>query len=311
MINNWEDIVHDQLTTLAKCGLAHYAHHMTISYTNGPLDRLQQVVNQHFSIFPPIPSPSIMDSESPIMTIEFLPGPEKIPWESSIMNAIVDTCHDYHHHERTSPTEDDLMVFYFHNKGASKYKYWKQLLFQNPPSSPPPKKDPYSHSLYWRKYLEYFTLERPTLCLTALSHGAYTCGIEFQTTPSPHYSGNFWSAACHYIVQSQDVMTKFHPSETYSYTSAELWIGRGSTIVPPSQNYKFVGLVDDERNLYDHLIYPSEYEYEKGKEEEVLQIITDSLRSRSSGIGKNDEEEDVNSKQILESFLFQQHSAKT
>lgn len=276
MIKNWEEIVHDQLMTLEKCGLAHYAKSFTITYTNGNPEKLKRVLDSFHSFA----------KEATKIKIEIIPGHNMIPWEGTIMNSIYDTCHELagdmteNENESTPDESEDesvnkgqrqsVVVFYFHNKGASRYdQNWKKQL---------KKRGSYAYSLYWRKYLEYFTLERPNLCLTAFANGAYTCGPEFQMSPRMHYSGNFWSASCDYIVKSKDVMKKFNMDESHSYTAAEFWIGEGYNLF--NEKNKFIGLIDDERNMYNELFYPSEYRLRD--EFEAIEVVAELSQSQEN-----------------------------
>jgi hypothetical protein len=52
--------------------------------------------------------------------------------------------------------------------------------------------------LQWRKYLEYFNIERHDECIKDLD--TYdTCGVNFHIKPWKHYSGNFWWATSNHI----------------------------------------------------------------------------------------------------------------
>jgi hypothetical protein len=76
--------------------------------------------------------------------LERVVQPHSVPWEGPIMNALHQYCTKH----------SDSVVFYFHDKGVSKYHpNWRNMADQV---------WTYSRVLYWRKYLEYFTLERPT-----------------------------------------------------------------------------------------------------------------------------------------------------
>eukprot|EP00985_Skeletonema_marinoi_P006743 scaffold2938_cov117-Skeletonema_marinoi.AAC.1 len=135
-----------------------------------------------------------------------------------------------HCNSSSSPSPKEEVVFYFHNKGTSRWSEdWKSKL--DVPES-------YAYSLYWRLYLEYFTIERPQLCLDQLLlKGATSCGPNwrpgnadnFKGREVPkgkhlitnHYSGNFWSATCEHINHLEPMAGKMW------YTDGELWIGRG------------------------------------------------------------------------------------
>lgn len=67
--------------------------------------------------------------------------------------------------------------------------------------------------------MEWFLLEKPTLCIRShVLYQAKTCGVDLRQWDTTHYSGNFWSASCHYIIEL--------PLKTHNnYLSAEFWIG--------------------------------------------------------------------------------------
>lgn len=50
----------------------------------------------------------------------------------------------------------------------------------------------------WRKYLEYFNIERFRDCIQDLNQYD-TCGVNFHIKPWKHYSGNFWWANSNHI----------------------------------------------------------------------------------------------------------------
>lgn len=59
----------------------------------------------------------------------------------------------------------------------------------------------FKRSTDWTKYMLYFLVEAdPAACLNELeSNNAYTIGCNYNETPVPHYSGNFWWATAKYI----------------------------------------------------------------------------------------------------------------
>jgi hypothetical protein len=80
------------------------------------------------------------------------------------------------------------LVAYIHDKGTR----WSQAA--NPPR--------FQYQWDWRKQMEYFVLEHPEGCISALRNGeADACGSEFVNQGSPHFSGNDWWATCAQIRQ--------------------------------------------------------------------------------------------------------------
>ena len=122
----------------------------------------------------------------------------------------------------------------------------------------------YAYSLYWRKYLEHYTIERPHLCLDKLlfsdDEGWLTsCGpnwIEHQW--GNHYSGNFWAATCEHINHLELTINKYQywirniPLLNYGL---ELQQQGGGTI-------REAKLTSTTKKLYSNLIYPGEYSHQ-------------------------------------------------
>jgi hypothetical protein len=65
--------------------------------------------------------------------------------------------------------------------------------------------------------MEYFAIDHWRDCVKALQdHDA--CGVNWRTTPSPHFSGNFWWAKASYVANLP------HAIGT-GYVDPEMWIG--------------------------------------------------------------------------------------
>jgi hypothetical protein len=106
------------------------------------------------------------------------------------------------------------LVAYIHDKGTR----WAKA------------KDParFQYQWDWRKMMEYFILEHPQGCVSALRSGeADACGSEFVSRDSRHFSGNEWWATC------AQVRRQGHPIDaSYSkrkhdsrlYLDPEFWI---------------------------------------------------------------------------------------
>jgi len=114
--------------------------------------------------------------------------------------------------------EDSVYVFYCCNAGVS----------HKP-----------NHDLYpdWRWLMSYFNHFRWRDCVKALDEGYDTVGIEWQTDPVSHWSGNFWWATAEYITTLPDVkdMKTFDAGngighKTHPRHGAEFWIGRNPNV---------------------------------------------------------------------------------
>ena len=231
MIGNWRDIVMDQLNTISKCGLGKNLDEFILSYANGRPDELLEIVKLHNIAVEP----------------QLVPVQAK-PWECPANNATLALCN-------SRPSNDDkkTVVFYIHNKGSSRYEEnWRQKMDRD--------KQYGKTGVYWRKFIEFFHIERPSLCIEKILSGGMTCGSAIR---GRHYSGNFWVASCDYISQLEPCGAK-----NTNYIESEHWLGRamgGGTLDPD----KYVELfkaprVDGGGNdqlmyLYRHLILPEEY----------------------------------------------------
>ena len=218
LVGNWVNIVHDQLETLEQCGLGYIANDLTITYRNSPypddhtVQLLQGMLNQY-------------NFSTSLQTIQVINAGPTYPYEWPIMQEMYNKCSSKAKETvpSVSPPKDEdqtkRIVFYLHNKGCSKYKAsWR-----------PDKHDPYYRVLLWRKYMEWFIHERPTLCLKAiLRHGAMTCGVQLKSRPFVHYSGNFWAASCDWVKQLNN--NKPNGSRQLRYIGAELWIGNQTMV---------------------------------------------------------------------------------
>ena len=226
MLNNWRAIAEDQLRTLDRCGLGRKASRLILSYSNGPASdilRLLEPYNFTFKI-------DLVESTG-------------APWEAAIMTKLLGFCRSREEHQ------DPTIVFYFHNKGCSRYtEDWRERVsgFGS-----------YAKVLYWRKYLEYFTLERPALCIEEIvGKNASTCGANLDWNYyRKFYSGNFWSASCQYISSLQPVNMTTWWFE-YEYLAAEMWLG-GRFM--NADRDKYVNLHENKKLLYLDLFGPEMY----------------------------------------------------
>jgi len=226
MVNNWKLILEDQITTLKECGLLGIAATpLMISYSNGLLSDLFRVLNP------------LLGSDGANKTISTVES-TGVPWESPAMNMIHQYCNEQEHRQTT-------VVFYIHNKGASKWHpSWREQIDANETWT-------YGHSLYWRKYLEYFLIERPALCLDKiLLQNASTCAANWHPTLHNHYSGNFWSASCKHIQRLERLKDS-------NYVAAEFWLGSYAGLQSNQEHH--TSLHTTYKNLYEELIKPDEY----------------------------------------------------
>ena len=94
-------------------------------------------------------------------------------------------------------------ILFFHSKGVSHFDF--------------PTDD-------WRKYMEYFTVERWQDCVDKLNEGYDACGVMWNSKTVygdfPHFSGAFWWAKCSYI----NTLDHVYLTMNWKY-GREMWIG--------------------------------------------------------------------------------------
>jgi hypothetical protein len=240
MINNWKRIVTDQMHTLEYCGLGYMASSLTISYSKPK----ESIDTDHTNLSTGDATEEITEILNQFrfttaIRVSFIESTTS-PWEKPVMESMARTCRSstttggMEHQGGSVPTqnrsegqqkgsEKKVFVYYFHNKGVSHYKNDDSV--QN--CVPNVTSFEYCNAIHWRKYMESFLLERPTLCLRAmLYHGALTCGVNLNHYSRWHYSGNFWAASCDYIATlPPTVELDLSLPELYNYVIAEIWIG--------------------------------------------------------------------------------------
>jgi hypothetical protein len=234
MMNNWRLIVKDQLHTLHNCGLGEALTHFYITYSNNnthnTLEELQSMVGRY---------PFTQQA-----TFQFSPGQ---PVEGTAINAIHSHCRAK---EQTLP-EKEIVVFYFHTKGSSRYAdNWQN------------KSRSYKQVLHWRKYMEYFTIERPQICIDhIINEKKYGCGV-YWVNRAKFYGGNFWAAPCSYLT-TLPPLDIFTPDRKEKRFMAEGWISeelRFGNHSPAFSDWdRFAKLHNPNKGLYKSVISPHEY----------------------------------------------------
>jgi GT2 family glycosyltransferase len=99
----------------------------------------------------------------------------------------------------------------------------------------------------WRRYMQYFVIERYAECIRALEHFDI-CGVNWQELPWPHFSGNFWWATYSYVAKLPELDRLLPVVEGWDQQErhqCERWIGSGVNVRPASlhqshsDHYKF------------------------------------------------------------------------
>jgi len=231
MLKNWRVVVKDQLNTLFQCGLGSVLDHMFISYSNNStvddeLQELKSILNQ-FSFA----------RDATVLYNEFQ------PIEGLAINLLHEDCTK---RNASSSPHSDTVAFYFHTKGTSRFTSDWESRMDMPWE--------YTHVMYWRKYMEYFTIERPYLCMKQiLDNGKFTCG-----THAYHlgfYGGNFWAASCRYL-SSLDPLNFFPANDTMRRYDAE----QNFVKFPRNnENDKFISIDETPVSFYEQLLPPRNY----------------------------------------------------
>lgn len=88
----------------------------------------------------------------------------------------------------------------------------------------------------WRRYMEYFIIERHADCIRALQSRP-VCGVNWQEVPWPHFSGNFWWARSEYLAALPPIEAQSVEVEDWDVTTrhkCERWIASGEPVRPAS-----------------------------------------------------------------------------
>jgi len=132
------------------------------------------------------------------------------------------------------------------------------------------------HSYEWRKYLEYFLIEKHELCLEGLN--TYNCvGVNQQYYHDDinkfrnHFSGNFWWVNSSYIEKLPNVIKS---KDRYIY---EHWLIGDLTKI----DYRYLlSLHHTPHNLYEHSMIPQEYNIEMIKSNIKNALQTNYIKKR-------------------------------
>lgn len=115
--------------------------------------------------------------------------------------------------------EENFYCYYFHTKGVSidennVFKYHKSNDLINLKINVES----------WRKYMEYFLIDKFENCLEVLDNNYDACGVQYTTNPKEHFSGNFWWSKSEYIKK----LPKINSLDKTRRHNAEFWIGSGN-----------------------------------------------------------------------------------
>jgi hypothetical protein len=111
---------------------------------------------------------------------------------------------------------ENFYCYYLHSKGVSINEKNKSF-YKNSTDL--------SHLLKcvesWRKYMEFFIIDKFESCIENLQNGYDACGVNLRELPSKHFSGNFWWSKSEYIQKLPEVDLL----DLKNRWLAERWIG--------------------------------------------------------------------------------------
>jgi len=248
MVNNWKDIVKEQLAKIEACGLGYIASGLTITFSNPSAE--VSVLNSTREIRDLLHQYNFSKKLSDNLTI--IDASSHYPYEVKVMETMASFCSN----QRLTNSPKRHLVFYLHDKGCSRYSDTDDL-----------SRWEYGYVEDWRAYMEAFLIDRPSLCIRAMmNHGAMTCGVNLQKYPYMHYSGNFWSASCEHISGLPPTKDKWRPNDKgfldfwYEKISPELWIGN-FTDRKVEEEMKYLSLFSFALNLYENHAEYSHYQW--------------------------------------------------
>lgn len=202
-INNWVEIVYEQLGKMHASGLYDYLDDLFVTVLGDPLPGWMSLGNKARILYT---------------------SPDRLEYEIATMRVLDAWVKSLTPHEPTR-------VLYLHVKGAGREDLPSQF-----------------NVSFWRRYMEYFVLERWDYCWRALA-GCDACGVDLNFNPWPHFSGNMWWAWASYL---QTLPNAAHLSKM-DPVRAELRIGESS------REMSLHELWHSGRNLYAEKILPHEY----------------------------------------------------
>lgn len=145
--------------------------------------------------------------------------------------------------------DDNIKIFYLNGLGVTNNSNFK---------------------ISWRAYLSYFNIICYEECIKSLD--SYdTCGVDFRTSPVPHYSGNFWWANSNYIKKLPKIQTLNKHDSPRVLTlrhNAEMYIGMCDSIKPRILHQSSISQY--ERHLYEY--HPINY-HNKISVENVIKVV--------------------------------------
>jgi len=200
MMNNWLDVVSDQITKLEKSGLLAASDHLEVTAL-GPHQQLKKL---H------LPEKCIVHHKDNFKSFEHVTL-ERI---------------------RNMSQRDDFFCYYFHTKGVSVPNHSAQHY------NIPEKVEQYGLTPFhkvlanvrrWRMLMDYFIIEKWHTALSALDN--HDCvGVNWETTPFRHFAGNYWWSKSQYLNTLESVNALncgiFKTEEETRRHQAEAWIGQ-------------------------------------------------------------------------------------
>lgn len=268
MMNNWISLVRDQLHIIHSCGLASVMTHMFITYSNNDttsddnrtLEYLQSLVRIYdfydlvtfkYSYGQPLEGTAInmLRNQCIVEHDKYVEESEQLKQQQlQLQQQSNDITTTNNNNTIMIPEEKKIIGFYFHTKGSSRFvSNWNEPSMNKPWT--------YSRALYWRKYMEYYTIERPEICIDyIINKNADACGV-YALPKRKMFGGNFWAISCEYAIALSQL-------EIGTATNKSMyWNGEGWFSMTPERfnSTRFIGLSSPKGGLYSYLIDPKDY----------------------------------------------------
>jgi hypothetical protein len=177
-INNWKDVLHVLYFNIKSSGLHDVVTRIKCNALCDPESK--QDVENYFSEW------LLTDAKLELLGIMC----DLSLYETPTINLL-------HKHAIDTEDADNFNVLYLHTKGVTRINV---------------------NVDDWVKYMIHFNVHKYKTCMEYLTTHEYdTVGVNLSTTPSTHYSGNFWWAKSSYL-------KKLKRCEYEHYNSPEFWL---------------------------------------------------------------------------------------
>ena len=130
----------------------------------------------------------------------FSTDPTRYVFEFSTLKIIKEVAHQ----------SEPFLAYYIHTKGSTTANHFIP-----------------NAAYWWGQYLEHYTITRWQDNIQKLNEGHDITGVEWRTSPVPHFSGNFWWANSEYLKRLPDVQQYINTYKNDRFM-AEMYVGRAN-----------------------------------------------------------------------------------